>query len=216
MASNSDSPKATRIVGKGVQRVDGAERVMGTAQYGADLSLPGTFHAKIKRSPYANAKINKINVEKAMAIPGVVAIVTSKDFPEIELSDQVVGGEITMTPRDQRRMQLAEETVFYHGQAIAAVAATSLEIAESAVENIEIEYEVLEPVVNVEEAVKESSPLVHDDLYTWEFAGSLSDKPSNIARRVELSRGDHIEAFKNSDLIVERRFEGGTVHQGYI
>ena len=216
MVSKGDPPKTTRIVGKGVQRIDGAERVMGTAQYGADLSLPGTFHAKIKRSPYANAKINKINVEKAMAIPGVVAIVTSKDFPEIELSDQVVGGEITMTPRDQRRMQLAEETVFYHGQAIAAVAATTLEIAESAVENIDIEYEVLEPVVKVEEAVKESSPLVHDDLYTWEFAGSLSDKPSNIARRVELSRGDHIEAFKNSDLIVERRFEGGTVHQGYI
>ena len=116
MVSKSDPSNPTRIVGKGVQRIDGAERVMGTAKYGADLSLPSTLHAKIKRSPYANARISKISVEKAIAIPGVVAIVTSKDFPIIEFSDQVVGGEITMTPRDQRRMQLAEDKVFYHGQ----------------------------------------------------------------------------------------------------
>ena len=216
MVSKSDPSNPTRIVGKGVQRIDGAERVMGTAKYGADLSLPNTLHAKIKRSPHANARISKISIEKAIAIPGVVAIVTSKDFPIIEFSDQVVGGEITMTPRDQRRMQLAEDKVFYHGQAVAAVAATSLEIAEFATESIDVEYEVFDPVVKVEEAVKENAPLVHDDLYTWEFAGSLSDKPSNVARRVELSRGDPAEAFKNSDIIIERRFEGGTVHQGYI
>lgn len=212
----AEATTATRIVGKGVQRIDSAERVVGTAIYGADLTVEGTLYAKVVRSPHANARIKSIDVAKALKLPGVRAVVTSADFPLIEMSNKAVGGEITMTPRDQRRMQMAEDRIFYHGQAVAAIAATDLATAEEAVGLVEVDYEPLPPVTDVEEAVKVDSALVHDDLYTWEFAGGLSDKPSNIARRVELSRGDIDDGFGESDIILERTFRGGTVHQGYI
>ena len=216
MTNTNNSTKPTKIVGKSIQRVDGAERAEGTAKYGADLTLPKSLFGKVKRSPYANAKILDIDISAALKSTGVKAIVTSKDFPSIEFSDKVVGGEITMTPRDQRRMQMAEEKVFYHAQAVAAVAAETLEQAESALDLIKVSYEVLDPVTNVEEAIKDNAPLVHDDLYTWEFAGKLSTKASNIARRVELSRGNYELGFAKSDIIIERQFQGGTVHQGYL
>ena len=207
---------ATRVVGQGVKRVDSPERVTGKAVYGADHVTPGTLFAKIVRSPHANARIVSIDVREAIRRPGVKAVVTSYDFPAIELSMQAVGGEITMTPRDQRRMQMAEDRVFYHGQAVAAVAATDLATAEAAAALVRVVYDPIQPVVDVEKAVLPGSSLVHDDLYTWEFAGGLSDRPSNIARRIELDRGDVEQGFAEADIVVERRFRGGTVHQGYL
>lgn len=206
----------TRVVGQGVKRVDSPERVTGKAIYGADHATPGTLFAKVVRSPHANARIVSIDIGDALRHPGVKTVVTSHDFPRIELSMQAVGGEITMTPRDQRRMQMAEDRVFYHGQAVAAVAATDLSAAEAAAELVKIVYEPDEPVVDVERAVQPDSSLVHHDLYTWEFAGGLSEKPSNIARRIELDRGDIDRGFEEADVILERRFRGGTVHQGYL
>ena len=206
----------TRIVGRSEQRVDSAERLLGTAVFGADHKAAGTLYGKMVRSPYANARILSIDVSKARALPGVYAVVTSADFPYIEMSNQAVGGEITMTPRDQRRMQMAEDKVFYHWQAVAAVAADAPVIAEQAAALVEVEYEPIQPVVDVERAVQPDTSLVHDDLYTWEFAGGPSDKPSNIARRVELSRGDVEGGFAESDIVLERTFRGGTVHQGYL
>ena len=208
--------ESTRIVGRGVQRVDSAERLTGSAVFGADHTAPGSLHARIVRSPHANARIRSIDVSRAMALPGVRAIVTSADFPHIPMSNQAVGGEITMTPRDQRRMQMAEDRVFYHWQAVAAVAADDPVTAEEAAALVQVEYEPLEPVVDVERAVRPESSLVHDDLYTWEFAGGPSDRPSNIARRVELSRGDVEKGFAEADIVLERTFRGGTVHQGYL
>ena len=206
----------TRIVGRSEQRVDSAERLLGTAVFGADHKAAGTLYGKMVRSPYANARILSIDVSKARALPGVFAVVTSADFPYIEMSNQAVGGEITMTPRDQRRMQMAEDKVFYHWQAVAAVAANDPVIAEQAAALVEVEYEPIQPVVDVERAVQPDTSLVHDDLYTWEFAGGPSDKPSNIARRVELSRGEVERGFAESDIVLERTFRGGTVHQGYL
>ncbi|MDA1095983.1 MAG: xanthine dehydrogenase family protein molybdopterin-binding subunit [Chloroflexi bacterium] len=212
----TESARATRVVGKGVQRVDSPERVTGQAVYGADHKTPGTLYAKVVRSPYASARIRSIDVRAASRLPGVRAVVTSADFPHIEHSMRAVGGEITMTPRDQRRMQMAEDRVFYHGQAVAAIAADDLGTAEAAAALVSIDYEPLAPVVDVEKAVRPGSPLVHDDLYTWEFAGGLSDNASNIARRIELDRGNLDEGFAEAEVIIERRFRGGTVHQGYL
>ena len=208
--------EGTRIVGRGVQRVDSAERLIGAAVFGADHTTKGTLYAKLVRSPYANARVLSIDVSRAVAMPGVRAVVTSADFPYIAMSNQAVGGEITMTPRDQRRMQMAEDRIFYHWQAVAAIAADDATIAEEAAALVEVEYEPIEPVVEVERAVRPDSSLVHDDLYTWEFAGGPSDKASNIARRVELSRGDVEQGFAESDIVIERTFRGGTVHQGYL
>ena len=208
--------EGTRIVGRGVQRVDSAERLIGAAVFGADHTTKGTLYAKLVRSPYANARILSIDVSRAVAMPGVRAVVTSADFPYIAMTNQAVGGEITMTPRDQRRMQMAEDRIFYHWQAVAAIAADDATIAEEAAALVEVEYEPIEPVVEVERAVRPDSSLVHDDLYTWEFAGGPSDKASNIARRVELSRGDVEQGFAESDIVIERTFRGGTVHQGYL
>ena len=208
--------EGTRIVGRGVQRVDSGERLTGTAVFGADHKASGTLYGKMVRSPHANARIRSIDVSKAIALPGVRAVVTSADFPYIEMSNQAVGGEITMTPRDQRRMQMAEDKVFYHWQAVAAVAADDPVTAEQAAGLVEVDYEPIRPVVDVERAVQPDSSLVHDDLYTWEFAGGPSDKPSNIARRVELSRGDIERGLAESDIVLERTFRGGTVHQGYL
>lgn len=206
----------TRVVGQAAPRGDAVERVTGKAVYGSDLTLPGTLYGKMLRSPHAHARIKSINTTRAMELPGVKIVVTSADFPDVELGGPAVGGEIALLPRDQRRMQLADETVFYQGQAVAAVAAISRQVAEDALELIDVEYEVLPTVGDVEEAIKPDAPLVHEDLYTWEFTGEKAASPSNISRHVAMSRGDVDSGFAEADIILEKTFRGGTVHQGYI
>ncbi len=155
-----------------------------------------------------------INVDKALALPGVKAVVTSEDFPPIP-SEEAFIGEGPMNFRDLSRNCMARDKVLYDGHAVAAVAATSAAIAEEACELIEVEYHVLPHVIDVEEAMKPGAPVLHDDLFTQ----GVEPKPthaSNIAKEIRFSKGDIAAGFREADVIIERRYTTKPVHQAYI
>ena len=203
-----------KVVGTRPIRPDGVEKVTGRANFGADRALPGMLYGKIKRSPHAHTRIIKINADKALALPGVRAIATAADFPEIGPEEAFVG-EGPMNFRDLSRNVMARGKALYEGHAIAAVAAVSPAIATEALELIEVEYEVLPHVIDVEEAMADSAPLLHDDLVTA-GADPKPEKPSNIAKLVTFSKGDAAAGFRQADVIVERRYTTKPVHQAYI
>jgi CO/xanthine dehydrogenase Mo-binding subunit len=182
------SETTLKVVGTRPIRPDGVEKVTGRANFGADRVAPGMLYGKIKRSPHAHARILRINADKALALAGVKAVVTASDFPEIR-SEEAFVGEGPMNFRDLSRNVMARDKVLYEGHAVAAVAALSPAIAAEAVELIEVEYEELPHVIDVEAAMAANAPLLHDDLFT-QGVEPKPEKPSNIAKRVTFSKGD--------------------------
>jgi CO/xanthine dehydrogenase Mo-binding subunit len=205
---------AQKVVGTRPIRPDGADKVTGRAAFGADLKLPGMLEGRVKRSPHAHARIVKIDTAKALKLPGVKAVVTAEDFPNIP-SEEAFVGEGPMNFRDLSRNCLARGKVLYEGHAVAAVAATSPAIADAAVDLIEVTYEVLPHVIDVEEAMKPDAPLLHDDLIT-QGVDPVPNKASNIAKRMQFAIGDTAAGFKAADVIVEGKYTTQPVHQAYI
>ena len=123
--------RSLKVVGTRPIRPDGIEKVTGRANFGADRALPGMPHAKIKRSPHAHARIVRIDADKALALPGVRAVATSADFPEISPEEAFVG-EGPMNFRDLSRNVMARGKALYEGHAVAVVAAVSPAIAAEA------------------------------------------------------------------------------------
>jgi len=201
-------------IGQRTIRPDGFDKVTGRANYGADFSLPGMVWGKILRSPYAHAKITKLDISKAEAHPGVLAVATHQDLPSVN-AEAFAAGETAMDVLDLARNVLADQKVLYHGHAIAAVAAKTEAAAEAALDLIEIEYEVLTPVVTLDAAIAAGAPVLHEDMLT-QGLDQPATEPSNIASRMELKKGDVEAGFKEADIIVERVYETPTVHQGYI
>src|SRR5216683_3544113 len=200
-----------KVIGTRPIRHDGVDKVMGRAKYGADYSFPGMLHGKVLRSPHAHAKIKSINVEKARKLPGVKAIVTGKDLPELASRMEQVG-ELAINPHYLSYNILAKAKVLYNGHAIAAVAATNPHIAEEALDLIEVEYDVLPPVMSVDDAMTPNAEILLPELRSKESP----DKPTNVASHVQFKRGDLQAGFKAADFVVEREFNTAMVHQGYI
>ena len=208
------SGREFRHIGTRPVRPDGVDKVTGRANFGADFTVNGMIFGRVVRSPHAHARIKKINIDKALALPGVKAVVTGQDFPQLNPSDKAVG-EVVVSYYDMSRNVIARDKVLYDGHAVAAVAATSAAIAEQAAALIEVEYEVLKPVMSVADAVKKNAPLLHKDIFT-SGVEPKPDKPSNVCSRTEFKLGDPTAAFAQADVIVEREFSTQTVHQGYI
>src|SRR5271154_5643114 len=154
-----------KVVGTRPIRPDGVDKVTGRANFGADMKMAGMLYGRVKRSPHPHARILKIDATKALAVPGVRAVVTSADFPEIR-SEEAFVGEGPLNFRDLSRNVMARDKVLYEGHAVAAVAATNPIIAAEALDLIEVEYEVLPFVIDVEEAMEPDAPVLHDDLFT--------------------------------------------------
>src|SRR5689334_19311588 len=203
-----------KVVGTRPIRPDGVEKVTGRAAFGADLAMPGMIFGKVKRSPHAHARILSIKVEKALALKGVMAVVTSADFPNIP-SEEAFVGEGPMNFRDLSYNCMARGKVLYDGHAVAAVAATSEAIATAALDLIEVEYEVLPHVIDVEAAMAPGAPLLHDDLFT-QGIDPAPKKPSNVAKRVHFELGDVAAGFREAEVVVEGRYATQPVHQAYI
>ncbi|MEK9754468.1 MAG: xanthine dehydrogenase family protein molybdopterin-binding subunit, partial [Rhodospirillaceae bacterium] len=201
-------------VGTRTNRPDGVDKVTGKARFGADMSLPGMLHGKVLRSPHAHAIIKSIDVSKAEVLAGVKAVVTRDDFPDMP-SEFVPAGEMMVNYKDIVRNVMAREKVLYDGHAVAAVAATSPAIARRALKLIEVDYEVLPHVIDVEEAMKPDAPLLHDDMITIGVEPAPA-KASNVAKRVEFKMGDIDKGFAAAEVVVERTFRTAPVHQGYI
>ncbi|HAA95972.1 MAG TPA: oxidoreductase [Dehalococcoidia bacterium] len=213
------------VVGSRPIRHDGNDKVTGRARYSADITLPRLLHGKILRSPHAHAVIKSIDPSKALALDGVMAVVTSEDFaqPSGKVADLSEGA--MANPKWISNNCMASGKALYKGHAIAAVAATSVELATQALALIEVDYEVLPAVVDLELAMKDDAPLVHERLANPENAnvrpGGLMDdddtsKGTNIANHFLFELGNPEEGFKKSDIVVERTYRTATVHQGYI
>src|SRR5580693_5604965 len=152
--TDSDSTRpAFKVIGTRPIRPDGIDKVTGRAKYGADYAFPGMLHGKVLRSPYAHARIKSINCTKALAQPGVFAVATGADFPQVANKSQE-GGEGPVYPRFLSMNIMARDKVFYEGHAVAAVAAANRHIAEEALALIEVEYEPLSPVMTVDDAMR--------------------------------------------------------------
>ena len=216
----SVDPGRFKVMGTTPIRPDGLDKVTGRAKYGADISMAGMLHGKVLRSPHAHANVLSIDTSKAEALPGVMAVATSRDFHIIAAQDADFT-ELFSNPRLEAENDLAHKKVLYKGHAVAAVAATSPHIAEEALKLIEVEYEVLPTLLTVQDAMKDDAPVLHENLtrvFRVDRAGRGEDTgiKGNIAGHIQLQRGDLEEGFRAADVVVEREFHTETVHQGYI
>ena len=212
------------VVGTRPMRHDGPDKVMGRARYAADIHLPGMLHGKILRSPHAHARIRNIDASRALALPGVKAVLTSVDLPDVsaEVADQEEGA--TVNYGFYSRNVMAREKSLYQGHAVAAVAATSLHLAEEALSMLDVDYEVLPPVLNAFDAMRDGASILHDRLLTMTSpamrSGGWGDvengHQTNIANRFEFRMGDVEQGFKEAELVLEREYHTRPVHQGYI
>ncbi len=216
MAENGNSVMSGkyRVVGTRPIRHDGVDKVVGAARYAADQNVTGMLYGKYLRSPHAHARILSIDTSKAEALPGVTAIVTSADLAEAADKIQEMG-EDAVNLRYLSANMLAHDKVLYHGHAIAAVAATSVHVAEEAVGLIDVEYEILDPVLDVREAMADDAPILLEELRTVAM-GEVGDKPTNVAQHFRHARGDLEAGYEAADAIVEREFTTAMVHQGYL
>ena len=202
-----------KIVGTRPVRPDGVPKVTGLARYGADYALPGMLWGKILRSPHAHARIRSIDTSQAAALPGVKAVMTAADLPEQKF--EYVGPErVAVNFWHVTRNIMAREKVLYEGHPVAAVAALSKAIAEEALRLIQVDYEVLPHVIEVEEAMAPEAPLLFEDMVTRGV--EPPPKPSNISKRIDLKLGDVESGFAAADHVVQMSFKTAPVHQGYI
>jgi xanthine dehydrogenase molybdenum-binding subunit len=185
-----------RILGKNIPRIDASLKVTGKAVYLHDIRLPGILECKILKSPYAHAKIRRIDTSKAEKLPGVKGVLTYKDVPQIPIRAH-------SSPHHTYRVLPKE--VFYVGEQVAAVAAETEDVALDALELIEVEYEPLPSIFDPMEAMKPEAPLMYPDM-----PDNLS--PSNFP--IETSRGDIVKGFEEAEIILESRYTVGVqAHQ---
>ena len=178
------------------------------------------LHGKVLRSPYAHARIRGIDTSRAEALPGVLAVLTAKDFPIIQ--DQII--DLAETQGNVRLMAehvMAHEKALYQGHAVAAVAATSPHIAEQALGLIDVDYEVLEPVLSLRASHAGRCPRYSRDPFDSFQAGAFRSRRGhgargNIASHIQHKLGDVEKGFREADVVLEREYFTGTVHQGYI
>ena len=189
-----------KAIGTRPVRPDGIDKVTGRAAFGADLNLPGMLYGKVLRSPHAHARIRSVDVSKALDAEGVLAAVSGADFP-------------SERPDDLAQNVLARDKALYHGHAVAAVAARTQAQAEAALDLIEVDYEVLDPVLSLEDAMADNATLVNETQHT---NGDATKPPSNIAATQRFQRGDIDKGFAEADVIVESEHRVPTAHQGYI
>ena len=198
-----------KVVGTRPIRHDGTDKVTGRAKYGADFQAAGMLSGRVLRSPHAHARIKSIDVSKALQLDGVSAVITGSDMPGANKDG--ASRSVQMSSDNL----LARSKVVYKGHAVAAVAAVNQHIAETALDLIEVDYEILQPLMNVHQAMVDGAPLIQEHLTTTEL-GERTDKKSNIATHIQHSQGDIEKGFAAADIIVEREFSNETVHQGYI
>ena len=194
-----------KVVGTRPIRPDGAEKVTGQANFGADMAIPG--HAWSARSSAAHIRMpgsSRIDTGKAMALPGVKRGGDGGRFPEIRPEEAFVG-EGPMNFRDLSSNVMARDKALYEGHAVAAVAATSSAIADEALALIAVEYEVLPHVIDVEAAMAPDAPVLHDHLFTAGVSRKAVE-PLEHRQAQRFKRGDLGAGFAEADVVVEGRY----------
>ena len=198
--SKFDPDRDLNIVGSNPVKHDGLDKVTGRARFGADFALPGMLYGRVLRSPHPHALIRSIDTAAAEAMPGVKAVITRDDFPDIPPGSPA--GDMT-------RNALAREKALYDGHPVAAVAAVSEAVARRALKLIEVDYEILPHVIDPVEAMQPDAPVLHDHV-------QKDGKASNVVDTMVSKLGDIDKGFEMADVIVERDFDTKPMHQGYI
>ena len=210
----SQPQQAFKWVGTRPVRPDGVPKVTGAAKFGADYHLPGMLYAKVLRSPHAHARIRSIDTSCAEALPGVKAVMTGSDLPDHPFA-YVGPDRLAVNFWHVTRNIMAREKVLYEGHAVAAVAAISMSIANRALALIEVDYEALPHVIDVEAAMEENAPLLFEDMFT-RGVDPAPDRASNVSKRVGFEIGDLDAGFAEADEIVEKHYRTAPIHQAYI
>src|SRR5215468_11655945 len=218
MSTVMKTTRDVKGIGLSIPRPDGPDKVTGQVQYVADLNPKGLLHAKLLRSPHAHAKIVRIDVSRARALPGVRAVLTAADIPQLKKKAPTRAHAV-----------LAIDRVVFAGQPVAAVAADEVAIAEEALDLIDVQYEVLPVAADPLEAMKPGAPPVaelgteadtSEALAHGSVAGvsteAKSSKAVNISQQARLQRGDVAKAFAESDIVIENTYRVPMVHQGYL
>jgi CO/xanthine dehydrogenase Mo-binding subunit len=194
---------SSRNLGARLPRVDGVGKVTGAALYASDVTLPGMLTGKVFRSTQAHARIRRLDVEAAKALPGVAAVVTAQDVPQTRY-----GPAVRDTPL------LASERVLFIGQPVALIAAMSDEAAEAAMKAIVVEYEPLPAIFDVRQSMQDDATELHPEWKTYKTAPYIA-RGGNVASRASLEHGDVDTAFRNAKYIHEHSFDTQVVHAGY-
>ena len=193
-----------QVLGKNYPRVDAADKVSGRSQYAGDVYLPGMLICKVLKSSRPHARILSIDTSKAERVPGVRAVITGKDVPDVRFGSGAV--------KDRRVFAL--EKVRYVGEPLAAVAAVDEIAALEALALIEVEYEDLPAVTDPIDALRPETPLVHEDLPRYDgYAASMG---GNVCTILDSDRGDVESAFAEADHIFEDTFRSQGINQGYL
>ena len=183
-------------------RADGPDKVTGSGRYAADLTLTGALTAKFKYADVTHARITRLDVSAARAIPGVFAVITQDDVPDVRFG-----------PFVQDRTLFARDVVRFEGEIVAAVAAIDAATAQRAVNAIVVEYEVLPVVNDIEAALSPDSPLVHTD---WEAYGSGTIRDRNDASFASIAKGDVDAGLAEADHIIHSRYVANGCHAAPI
>ena len=192
-----EMPK-TDVVGKSEVKVDAKKLAQGRPVFTDDFRLDDMLYGALLTSPHAHALIRNIDVSKARALPGVAAVLTYQDLPRVKFAS---GGQSYPQPLPYDQVCL-DNKVRHVGDRVAVVAAETLEIAQKALELIDVEYEVLTPVVDPEQAMAEGVPIIHDEADSV----GISDAVHNIVHHIEAEVGDVDKAFKEADFVYEGEY----------
>ncbi|WP_200907525.1 xanthine dehydrogenase family protein molybdopterin-binding subunit, partial [Ardenticatena maritima] len=202
-------------IGKRVPLRDGASKAAGRVNYAGDVALPGLLHARLVLSPYPHAAIRAIDTSQARAVPGVVAVLTAEDLPDI-------------VPTSRHRLLLARDRVIFAGQPVALVVAEDEATAQDAADLVFVDYDPLPAVVDPEAAMAPDAPLVwpegipgSDDETAAAHGADVGGEDvqptrSNISNRVHFARGDAAQALAEAEVVVERTYTTSRVHQNYL
>ncbi|HXJ78928.1 MAG TPA: xanthine dehydrogenase family protein molybdopterin-binding subunit [Candidatus Methylomirabilis sp.] len=193
-----------RVIGKSLPRPDAWEKVRGRPIYAGDLALSGMLHGLIVRSPYASARIARIDTRAALALPGVAAVLTHADVPRNELRMELPGrmAEATAGAVLATQPVLAVDRVRFQGEPVVAIAAETPEVASRAADLIEVDYEELPGVYDPIEALRPAAPEVHEG--------------GNVLRRWHLRKGDIGEGFRKADVVVEHTYRTPFIDHVYL
>jgi len=193
------------VVGQPVGQLEGRAKVSGSATYTADLSLPGMIWGKVLRSPLPHARILAIDTSKTRALPGVLAVLTAQDIPDV-----LTGRSIRDTP------VLARDRVRFIGEKVAAVGAEDPDVAEEAASLIEIEYEELPEVFDPLAAMQEGAPILHENYRSYRHLPPDAPEIPNVVSHLGYALGNVEEGFAQSHRIFEHTFRTQWMHQGYL
>ena len=195
-----------RVIGQPIARSDGPDKVTGHGVYSLDVTLPGFLWAKVLRSPFPHARIVRVDATVARALPGVHAVL----LPH-QTKDMRWGKAIQDLP------VLASERVLFIGDPVAAVAAEDEDIAQQALDLIQIDYEEVPAVFTIEGAMASGAPIIHPDFNSYNgVTAPLTDAPPNVIVNGHWDKGDIHQGFAEAELVVERTFRSQRTHQVYL